>query len=225
MSWQGSVKNEGFAILPPVFSASEVKRLLDDLDKSELRRSRAGIRHAITHQSVSELAKDARLLTLANTILGGSPFPFHATLFDKSGDTNWLVMWHQDKALPIRQRREVPGWGPWSVKEGVTYAHAPATALASVIALRVHLDDSTESNGPLRVLPETHNMGVLDDQTIQKLAKEISPVECLVGKGGVLVMKPLLVHASSKSMGDARRRVLHIQYAASPTLGDGFELA
>ena len=225
MTWQESVKNSGFAILAPILSPIEVTRIIDELEKSSLHRSRAGMRHALKHPAVAKLASDARLLNLGKQILGEEAFPFHATLFDKSADANWLVMWHQDTALPIRERREAPGWGPWSVKEGVIYAHGPASALSKVLALRVHLDDSTGSNGPLRALPETHNLGVIEAQSIHKFAEEIASVECLVDQGGVLAMRPLLVHASSKSTGTAPRRVLHIEYASSPTLPDGFELA
>jgi ectoine hydroxylase-related dioxygenase (phytanoyl-CoA dioxygenase family) len=223
--WQDSLRNSGFVILPPLLSSTEVSRLLEDLDASSLHRSRAGIRHAIKHPAVVELANDDRLLKIAKESLGGQASPFHATLFDKSVGANWLVMWHQDKALPVTGRRETAGWGPWSVKEGVTYAHAPASVLADVLALRIHLDNSTESNGPLRVLPGSHNLGVLDDRLICKLAEEIAPAECLVDQGGVLAMRPLLVHASSKSTNSAPRRVLHIQYAPSLSLADGFELA
>jgi ectoine hydroxylase-related dioxygenase (phytanoyl-CoA dioxygenase family) len=225
VAWQNSLKNSGFAILPPLLSPTDVSRLLEDLEGSSLHRSRAGIRHAIKHPAVVELANDERLMRIAEESLGGHAFPFHATLFDKSAEANWLVMWHQDKALPVTGRREMPGWGPWSVKEGMTYAHAPASVLSNVLALRIHLDDSTESNGPLRVLPGTHNLGVLDEQLIHKFAEEIVPVECLVDRGGVLAMRPLLVHASSKSTNTAPRRVLHIQYASSLILADGFALA
>jgi ectoine hydroxylase-related dioxygenase (phytanoyl-CoA dioxygenase family) len=225
LSWHDSVKNSGFAMLPSLFSGAEVKRLVEDLEKSTLSRSRAGIRHAIKHSAVAELANEERLINLAKEILGEEAIPFHATLFDKSPSANWLVMWHQDTALPIRERRESTGWGPWSVKEGVTYAHAPASALSNVLALRIHLDDSTESNGPLRVLPGTHSLGVLDEQSIHELAEKIESAECLVDKGGILAMRPLLLHASSKSTNTAPRRVLHIQYASSPILTNGLELA
>ncbi|MGH9711006.1 MAG: phytanoyl-CoA dioxygenase family protein, partial [Candidatus Acidiferrales bacterium] len=154
-----------------------------------------------------------------------SAFPFHATLFDKSPKANWLVAWHQDTALPIRDRQDTSGWGPWSVKEGVIYAHAPALALSRVLALRVHLDDSTEQNGPLRVLPRTHTLDVLSDDAIHELAAEVSAVTCPVLRGGILVMRPLLVHASSKSQTEMPRRVLHIEYAASVNVADGLELA
>jgi ectoine hydroxylase-related dioxygenase (phytanoyl-CoA dioxygenase family) len=135
------------------------------------------------------------------------------------------VVWHQDTALPLRERRETPGWGPWSVKDGVIYAHAPASALSHVLALRVHLDDSTAQNGPLRVLPNTHTIGVLNDGELQRLSDRAASADCLVPRGGVLAMRPLIVHASSKSQSEAPRRVLHIEYAASLSLGDGLELA
>jgi ectoine hydroxylase-related dioxygenase (phytanoyl-CoA dioxygenase family) len=111
------------------------------------------------------------------------------------------------------------------VKDGVNYAHAPASALEKVLALRVHLDDSTIENGPLRVLPGTHTRGVLTDEEIHELSGQIAAVNCLVPRGGVLVMRPLIVHASSKSQSEAPRRILHIEYTASPVFDDNLELA
>jgi len=146
-------------------------------------------------------------------------------LFDKSALANWLVVWHQDTALPLQTRRETPGWGPWSVKEGVIYAHAPASALSQILALRLHLDDSMADNGPLRVLPETHTLGVLTDDAIHELSTRMTTIDCLVPRGGVLAMRPLIVHGSSKSQGQNPRRVLHIEYAASEITEDGLRLA
>ena len=151
--------------------------------------------------------------------------PFRATLFDKSPVSNWLVVWHQDTALPFCERRDKSGWGPWSVKDGINYAHAPARALERTIALRVYLDDSVVDNGPLRVLPGTHKLGVLTDDEIQMKAKQTPAVDCLVRRGGVLAMRPLIVHASSKSSIDLPRRVLHVEYATSRLMDEGMELA
>ncbi len=164
---------------------------------------------------VAALASDARLLRIAAEWLGGVAIPFKATLFDKSPDANWLVAWHQDTALPLEARRDVPGWGPWSDKHGVLYAHAPAPTLENVVALRVHLDDSTESNGPLRVLPGTHELGLLTDSQAHDCARRIPPISCVVESSGVVVMRPLIVHASSKAANAQSRRVLHIEYAPS----------
>jgi ectoine hydroxylase-related dioxygenase (phytanoyl-CoA dioxygenase family) len=158
-------------------------------------------------------------------VLGSEAFPFRATLFDKNPYANWLVVWHQDAALPLRERRETPGWGPWSVKEGIVYAHAPATALRGVLALRVHLDDSTAENGPLRVIPGSHFKGLLTDAEVHEFAKRASSVDCPVPLGGVLAMRSLLVHSSTKSEVQSARRVLHIEYASSTLLGEGLELA
>jgi ectoine hydroxylase-related dioxygenase (phytanoyl-CoA dioxygenase family) len=164
-------------------------------------------------------------MELAVEVLGADVFPYRATLFDKSPEANWLVVWHQDTALPLRSRRETPGWGPWSIKEGIDYAHAPAAALCQVLALRVSLDDSTTENGPLRVLPGTHTLGVLSDDTLHELSTQISPIDCTSPKGGVVAMRPLLVHASSKSRAETPRRVLHIEYAASGSIAEPLELA
>ena len=151
--------------------------------------------------------------------------PFRATLFDKSPVANWLVVWHQDTALPLRTRIESADWGPWSLKAGIAYAHAPAWALERVVALRVHLDDSTMSNGPLRVLPGTHNSGVLSTAEIERFAQHTEVVDCVAPCGSVVAMRPLIVHASSKSADANPRRVLHIEYVAALELAPGIELA
>ena len=214
----------GFAIVPEVFDGAEIDAISHELGGEFLQRSRAGARHLLSVPIVAALAKDPRLTALATEVLGCEPVPFSATLFDKSSDANWLVVWHQDRALPLMERRETPGWGPWSEKAGVIYAHAPAAALSKVVALRVHLDDSTPENGPLRVLPATHTLGVLSDTQIQEAARRIEPVTCIVGRGGVIAMRPLIVHASSKVSAAAARRVLHFEYAAAAMFDEGLRL-
>lgn len=216
--------HDGFAIVPGVLGGREVDAIACDLGSETLQRSRAGARHLLSIPAVAALAKNPRLMQLAKSVLGCEPLPFGATLFDKSPDANWLVVWHQDTALPLVERREVAGWGPWSKKAGVDYAHAPAAALSRIVALRLHLDDSTEHNGPLRVLPGTHKLGVLSDAQIHDVARRIDPVTCTVERGGVVAMRPLLVHASSKATVTASRRVLHFEYAAVATFADGLRL-
>jgi len=216
----GIIGDQGFAIIPDLLHAREVDSITAALSKTDLPRSRAGIRHAMKSSAVAAVAENPRLFEFAQAVLGSSAIPYRATLFDKSSESNWLVVWHQDTALPLQRRKDRPGWGPWSVKDGILYAHAPASVLSQVLALRLHLDDSTERNGPLRVLPGTHMGGVLTDDAIHVLTNTISAVACTVARGGVLAMRPLLVHASSKSQSEIPRRVLHIEYAASPVLDD-----
>lgn len=223
--WRAAIASEGYTIFPNVLPAKDLLRSLAPFLESSCDRGRAGVRHALGQTSVATLATDPELLQIAEGILGSGAFPFRATLFDKSQSANWLVVWHQDTALPLRARHNTPGWGPWSVKKGITYAHAPAGALSQVLALRLHLDDSTAANGPLRVLSGTHSLGVLDDAKIHELSATIPAVECVVPAGGVLAMRPLIVHSSSKSQSQALRRVLHIEYAATKCMGSGLELA
>ena len=203
----------GFDVIPDILASGEVDSLIAALAGSA--RSRAGARHLMQDERVARVAADPRLMDIASATLGSPAVPYRATLFDKSPGANWLVVWHQDTALPLQQRREVQGWGPWSTKAGIVYAHAPATALKRLVALRVHLDDSTSENGPLRVIPGSHELGVLSDAAIHDLVARERPHECTVARGGILVMRPLLVHASSKSVSAAPRRVLHLEYAST----------
>src|SRR5690242_9679746 len=102
-------------------------------------RTRAGARHVLAVPAVCAIASDPRLLRIAARFISGRPFPFRATLFDKSTRANWLVAWHQDTVLPVRHRVDsADAWGPWSMKAGALHARAPASALDATVALRVH---------------------------------------------------------------------------------------
>lgn len=225
MNWLDIVCDEGYGLIPDVFAPSEIQSLLSHIGEEALPRTRAGVRHAMRSPTVAKIANDPRMLDIARKILGLGAIPFRATLFEKLPDSNWLVAWHQDTALPLQARVEASGWGPWSIKDGVHYAHAPAKALEKVIALRLHLDDSDLDNGPLRVLPCTHTKGVLTDDEILSFAAQGSSVECMMPKGGIIAMRPLLIHASSKSQNDTPRRVLHIEFADSADIDANAQLA
>jgi ectoine hydroxylase-related dioxygenase (phytanoyl-CoA dioxygenase family) len=190
----------GYCIESPVFSGGECDALLGMLEKST-RTGRAGTR------------------------LGVPGVPFRATLFAKSGAANWLIPWHQDTALPLVSAFTDRDWVSWSRKEGIRYAHAPAWALSRVVALRVHLDASSGENGPLRVVPGSHQAGVLTDQELSDYVKTNDHNACLVPRGGVLTMRPLLIYSSSKAQTEAPRRVLHIEYADTLDLKPGVRLA
>lgn len=208
-----------------VFSHEIIDRLVQQIDPFSTKRSRAGVRHAMSVPCIQGLARHPKMTELAKEILGRNAFPYRATLFVKSQAANWLVVWHQDTALPLRGRQQRAGWGPWSVKEGVDYAHAPARVLSQVLTLRVSLDQSTAENGPLRVLPGTHQLGVLSDEGIHELSTRVLAVDCVCPKGGVVAMRPLVVHGSSKSTTPSSRRVLHIEYAASERIAEPMRLA
>src|SRR5262249_31231212 len=184
------------SIHPDVLAPAECETLLGELAGSP--RTRAGARHLMSHAAVRALATDSRLTTIARAGLGRRPIPFRATLFEKSAEANWLISWHQDTALPMAAQCKSIEWGPWSWKGGIAYAHAPRWALERVIALRVHLDASGDANGPLRVIPGSHRHGVMRDDEVLGYVREHASVDCPSPRGGVLAMRPLLIHASSK---------------------------
>lgn len=215
----------GFWIEEGILSQRQCDSLIKALSESRAGRGRAGARHLMKLPAVAEVANDSRLLGMAVRALGEGAVAYRATVFEKSGRANWLVVWHQDTALPLASRFDSPEWGPWSEKAGILYAHAPAWALSRVLALRIHLDASTAENGPLRVIPGSHAAGVLSDEQVFSIARRQEHVACTVSRGGVLAMRPLLIHSSSKARADASRRVLHIEYADSLSLAEGVRLA
>lgn len=219
-----STAHDGYALHDAVLPADEIQRLIAQIGASPIPRSRAGARHVLGCPAILAMATDARLLAIASAWLGALAQPFKATLFDKNPDSNWLVAWHQDTALPMSAQAAAAGWGPWSVKDGIHYAHAPANVLERVIALRLHLDDSGPDNGPLRVLPGTHRLGVLTDAQVHEYSRRIESRACCVPAGGVVAMRPLIIHASSKSSSPQPRRVLHLEYAASLEVASGMRL-
>jgi len=219
------VDDLGYSTFEAVLTKDECEDIIGGLSSLVRVHGRAGIRNLMSNPAIFGLAGDERLISIAARILGGRALPFSATLFEKCATTNWNVSWHQDRALPLSRRVSSEEWGPWSIKRGVLYALAPAWALEGVVALRIHLDASTLENGPLQVIPGTHKDGVLVDHDIIRLTRDRSWNTCVVASGGVLAMRPLLLHSSMKVRNTDPRRVIHIEYADSLELGKGVQLS
>ena len=219
------VKDPGYWVYENVFSEPECRYIIQCLSDSGIKRSRAGARNLMANPTISSLAKDKRLLRLAKSISGKEMVPYKATLFEKRATANWLVTFHQDTALPLETATNLEGWGPSSKKEGITFVHAPTWALKQILAIRIHLDASTATNGPLRVIPNSHHKRFKTDDEFVRDWEANEEVECLVGHGGVTAMSPLILHASSKASTNDPRRVVHIEYAQSLDLGEGIRLA
>jgi ectoine hydroxylase-related dioxygenase (phytanoyl-CoA dioxygenase family) len=110
----------------------------------------------------------------------------------------------------------VPGAVPADVADRL------AALVGRMLAIRVHLDDCGPDNGPLRMIPGSQRGGVLDSSQIDGWRNRGPEVACPVGRGGLVVLRPLVLHASSPAGRPSRRRVLHIEYAA-PDLPGGLE--
>jgi ectoine hydroxylase-related dioxygenase (phytanoyl-CoA dioxygenase family) len=88
-----------------------------------------------------------------------------------------------------------------------------------MLTMRLHLDDCGAENGPLRALPGTHRQGWLEAEAIERFKREVAERVCVVGKGGVVLMRPLLLHASSRATKPGHRRVLHLEFATGELPG------
>jgi ectoine hydroxylase-related dioxygenase (phytanoyl-CoA dioxygenase family) len=176
---------------------------------------RGGVRNLLDRApEVQELADSAPIRELVEPVLGERAHPVRGILFDKTEDSNWKVPWHQDLTIAVKCRIDTPGYGPWTTKEGVLHVQPPVDVLENMLAVRIHLDDCGESNGPLRVIPGSHHLGRLSAEQIQNMQRTSSSTTCCVKAGGVILMRPLLLHTSSAAQSPGHRRVIHLEFAA-----------
>jgi ectoine hydroxylase-related dioxygenase (phytanoyl-CoA dioxygenase family) len=217
-----SFRTDEFSILSGVFGQQEIEGLIDAISKIDgdaAVRSRGGV-YAIRNllqlsPRINELANSAKVRSIVEEYLGKSGIPVRGTLFDKTRGANWLVPWHQDLTICVISRVDVPGYGPWTIKAGVCHVRPPISILENMLSVRIHLDDCDEANGGLRILPGTHNLGRLTAEQVSKQQRSVVSVSCAVEQGGVVLMRPLLLHSSSAASNAVHRRVIHIDYASS----------
>lgn len=208
-----ALASDGFAIIRGAVDQDVLKRLRDVCDVVP----RAGIRNLFNAvPDARDIATAPPIAKAVKRVLGSRGFVTRAIMFDKSGDANWSLPWHQDTVIAVQARRDTPGYGPWSVKDGVTHVRPPQGVLEAMLTVRLHVDDADEHNGALRILPGTHAHGLLDAERINEFQSRIEPVTCTCAAGDALLMRPLLLHASSRSDDQTRRRrVVHLEFAAA----------
>lgn len=218
--YQRRIDTDGFAVVENVISPAEadalraaVELLSTECGQVRRRGGAYGVRNLLGLLSeVRSLAGSAAVRALVEPILGSGCFAVRGTYFDKLPSANWKVGWHQDRAIAVRARGEAPGFGPWSRKAGVWQVQPPPEVLAEMLAVRIHLDACDAQNGPLRVLPGSHRHGWAEDQ-LDFWKSSVKEVCCEVPLGGALVMRPLLLHASSAAIEPRHRRVIHLEFA------------
>lgn len=205
----------GYTVAQALLSQDEavlLRRELTRLASSEDRRG--GVRSlGLKSDAMRALAVEGPPAALARAVLGREARPVKITGFDKSFQANWVVPWHQDLTIAVHEKREVEGFGPWSLKDGVHHVQPPVEILSRMLAVRVHLDDTAADHGALRVVPGSHRLGRIALPEIPEWRARLGEAVCPVAEGGMMLMRPLLLHASSKCRTGTHRRVLHIEYA------------
>jgi ectoine hydroxylase-related dioxygenase (phytanoyl-CoA dioxygenase family) len=204
-----SFDSEGFAIVRSVLDPGECAAISGDLQGAVV--DAPGTRRLLDTTWCRSLAVRLRGEKLRG-IVPEHHVAVQCTYFEKSKARNWLVPIHQDLSIPVRELREVPGFCGWSEKEGEVFAQAPIGVLSQLVAVRVHLDPCREDDGPLNVVPGSHALGILAPEASAAARSELGVQACIANVGDALVMRPLLLHASSKASGASLRRVLHFVF-------------
>lgn len=215
------VESAGYAMVPDVLRVDHICGLIEALGGDvEASVGRGGRRNLLAGPIVRQLANSTEIRNLVEPILGEKAFVVRGILFDKTEGANWKVPWHQDVTIAIKDRVDIDGFGPWSIKQGVQHVQPPAYVLQKMLSVRIHLDDCPAMNGALRVIPGSHMEGKLDESIIADKVQGREAVTCEISAGGALVMRPLLLHSSSASEVPQHRRVVHLDYA-NVSLPDG----
>lgn len=212
---------DGFALVDDIVPSGSLDRVVQAVTAVDHEGivERRGSVHAIRNllgavPAVRELARSPEVRSLVEDVLGPEAFAVRGILFDKTPAANWKVTWHQDLTIAVREPRDVPGFGPWSEKAGIPHVQPPTHVLERMLTVRVHLDDCGMENGPVQVIPGSHAFGRIRADAVSDWRAGRDPVFCTTARGGVLLMRPLILHASSPATVPGHRRVVHLEFAA-----------
>ena len=222
------IDNLGFTIIEDIYSDSEINSLLDLISKADS--SNPTFRKTSDIFAIRQFLQEVpntiniifnnKLRELITYVFGGEFFIVKSIYFDKPETSNWFVAYHQDLTISVDKKINIVGFGPWTTKNNQFAVQPTLDILQDNFTIRIHLDDTTELNGALKVIPGSHQNDVYRAETIDwKLETE---KVCAVKKGGVMIMKPLLLHSSGRTTDNNRRRVIHLEFSRS-ALPEGLE--
>ncbi|MBB6426286.1 phytanoyl-CoA dioxygenase family protein [Sphingopyxis sp. JAI128] len=193
----------------------ELRALFDDQPRHS-----AGIRLHGIEALRPLLGIEGQIGTVAASIIGPNSRAVRAILFDKTAETNWSLGWHQDRTICVRERVDMAGYGPWTVKSGMQHVAPPFDLLSRMVTLRVHLDDVSENNAPLMIVPGSHKLGRIPEVEIDAVVSRLGQQLCLAETGDIWAYATPIVHGSKAATRPERRRVLQIDFSGDDLPGD-----
>lgn len=215
------VSTQGFAIIENVFTDDEINDLL--LTISQVDTSKPTFRKTNDLFAIRQFLKEVpasvdkvftkKLKSIISELFGNEYFIVKSIYFDKPENSNWFVSYHQDLTISVDKKIDLEGYGPWTRKQNQFAVQPPLGILQDNFTIRIHLDNTNEDNGALKVIPTSHLKGIYRPATIDWTVE--NETTCNVNKGGVMFMKPLLLHSSGRSTKNNKRRVLHIEFSRS----------
>ncbi|MCB2377139.1 phytanoyl-CoA dioxygenase family protein [Hymenobacter sp. BT635] len=214
------LQTQGFALLPGVLRPAETHALTAAIAAAPA--TGAGFRHSKELFAIRNVVGEVPALW---PILAASELPqllavlfpqgchlVKSIYFDKPAHSNWFVAWHQDLMISVDGKADLPGFGPWTHKAEGVAVQPPRFVLEDICTIRLHLDDCDAQNGALHVVPASHRQGPIPGPALPRHTP--AAVTCPVPAGGAMLMKPLLLHASSRSTSERQRRVLHLEFSS-----------
>ena len=200
----------GYTVIPDLIEPEELAEVTRHVDA--LNTTGFGKRRLMDVPWCAALAERLARGDRVRQELPAKATPVQCTLFAKSIEKNWLVSLHQDLSIPVAERVASQECSGWSEKEGQIFVQPPIHVLENLLAVRIHLDECDERSGALRVIPGSHRLGRLPSGEALQLRAERGEASVGVGRGGAMLMRPLLLHASSKVAANKMRRVLHFVF-------------
>jgi len=220
----------GFTTIGNIYTNVEIDALLDVINTTDTNRDtfRKSIDLFAIRQFLKEIPQiqslifNENLKTIIKEILGPEFFVVKSIYFDKPEVSNWFVAYHQDLTISVDKKMELENFGPWTVKQNQFAVQAPIHILENIVTIRIHLDDTDENNGALKVIPKSHLKKIYRPETIN-WENETETI-CEIKHGGAMLMKPLVLHSSGRTRNNKKRRVIHIEFS-NMELPDGLNWA
>lgn len=218
-AYKSHIEKYGFSVINEVFSEAEVAQIihvLDNIDtsKENFRKSEDlfAIRQFLKEvPEIKDLIFNDNIRKIIKEIFGNHYFVVKSIYFDKPETSNWYVAYHQDLTISVDKKLELTGFGPWTTKQNQFAVQPPLNILENIYTIRIHLDETDENNGALKVVPQSHAKGIYRPETIDWTVE--TEEICKVEKGGVMLMKPLTLHGSNRTTNGKKRRVIHIEFS------------
>lgn len=213
------ISKKGFTIINDVFSEEEMNQIINviesiDTSKETFRKSEDlfAIRQFLKEVPESHpFIFNDNIKKIINEIFGYNYFVVKSIYFDKPEKSNWYVSYHQDLTISVDKKVELDGFGPWTTKQNQFAVQPPIAYLKNIFTIRIHLDDTNENNGALKVVPNSHSKEIYRPETIDWNVEREEI--CSVNKGGIMIMKPLILHGSNRTTNQKKRRVIHIEFS------------
>lgn len=218
-TYKSHILEYGFSIINNVFSADEVEKIISvlngiDTSRENFRKSEDlfAIRQFLKEiPEIKDFIFNDNIQRIITEIFGEKYFVVKSIYFDKPETSNWYVAYHQDLTISVDKKLELPNFGPWTTKQNQFAVQPPLNILENIYTIRIHLDDTDENNGALKVVPKSHSKGIYRPETIDWTIE--SEKICNVEKGGIMLMKPLTLHGSNRTTNGKKRRVIHIEFS------------